>query len=327
MLKIKRIESFKDLKKYLSTSIEQPIFQSIWYLETFTKHFSTIDKVILLGIFREEKFVGHAAFEEVEDKVVFLGMKHVLSKEEVTDDGDIYLNDWSSEIVTQAWEAIWKWFDDHDISFLQLDYVREDSKTYKIFKENKIGKTSAVITAQEVSPYIVLPSSWEEYLGSLDRKDRKELKRKMNRLDTIKSFRICNEETLAQDFEEFIRLHRLSDPQKQRFMSEEMKSFFWDLFMVKKNSWETDLCFLKVDDKYVASIMTFEFEDKIIAYNSGYDPAYDFYSVGLLLHAFKIKQSIEKKKKLYDFLRGGERYKYDLGAKTLQLYKIIISRQ
>lgn len=327
MLKVKRIESFNDIKKYLYVSMKQPIFQSTWYLETFIKHFSQLDQVILLGIFKEEQFVGYAAFEKVKDKVVFLGMKPVLSEEEITDYGDVFLNDWSSEIVTQAWEAIWKWFDDNNISSLQLDYVRGDSETYKTFKENKTGRVSAVITDQEVSPYITLPDSWEEYLASLNRKERKELKRKMNRLDTVKSFRICSKETLEQDFEEFIRLHRLSDPKKQRFMNKKMKSFFWDLFEAKKNSWETNLCFLTIDSKYAASVMTFEFEDKIIAYNSGYDPAYDFYSVGLLLHAFKIKQSIEKKKKLYDFLRGGERYKYDLGAKTLQLYKIIISRQ
>ena len=34
------------------------------------------------------------------------------------------------------------------------------------------------------------------------------------------------------------------------------------------------------------------------------------------------KDAIESGKKKYDFLRGGERYKYELGAKDLQLYKI-----
>ena len=110
-------------------------------------------------------------------------------------------------------------------------------------------------------------------------------------------------------------------------MSDEMRNFFWDLFATKKGSWKADLCFLKIDDQNTASIMTFEMGSEILAYNSGYDPKYDFYSVGLLLHAFKIKQAIENKKKKYDFLRGGERYKFDLGAKKIQLYKIIISRQ
>ncbi len=321
------MENFNTLKKYLPAPIKQPIFQSVWYLEAFAKHFSSDDKLILLGIFREEQFIGYGAFEKNDNAIVFLGMKPVFSKEEVTDYGDIYLSDWSSGVAVQAWEAIWKWFEDNNISALQLDYVREDSETYKIFKENKIARTTTAITVQEVAPYITLPNSWDKYLVSLDRKERKELKRKMSRLDTVKNFHVCSDETLQLDFEEFIRLHRLSDSEKHKFMSEGMKSFFWDLFMAKKGSWEASLCFLKIDGKYTSSIMSFEFEDEIYAYNSGYDSAYDFYSVGLLLHAFKIKEAVEKKKKLYDFLRGGERYKYDLGAKDLQLYRIIISRQ
>ena len=59
-------------------------------------------------------------------------------------------------------------------------------------------------------------------------------------------------------------------------------------------------------------------------YNSGYDPSYSFYSVGLLLKAQSIHWAIEQGKKKYDFLRGNERYKYDLGAKNLRLYRIEI---
>jgi len=326
-MKIKRIASFEDLEINLHTFVMQPIFQSTWYLKTFAKHFSQMDKVILLGIFKGDKFVGYGAFEEERDKIVFLGMKPVLTQEEVTDFGDIFLKDSSGGIALEAWEEILRWSDDNNKSLLQLDYVREDSETYKIFKENKINGTYAVITPQEVSPYLKLPGSWDKYLENLERKERKELKRKMRRLDTVRSYHVCSDETLAQDFEEFIRLHRLSDPQKKKFMSGRMKSFFWDLFMVKKNFWDVNLCFLEIDGSYIASIMSFDSEDQTLAYNSGYDPAYDFYSGGLLLHAFKIRESIEKKKSVYDFLRGGQRYKYDLGSAAHQLYKIVISRR
>ena len=39
---------------------------------------------------------------------------------------------------------------------------------------------------------------------------------------------------------------------------------------------------------------------------------------------FLLKKSIEKKIEIFDFLRGNERYKYDLGAKDKLLYKVII---
>lgn len=317
MLKAKRLSNFEEIKRSISSSSRQPLFQSSWYLETFAKHFTKNEGVILLGLFQADKFIGYGAFEKVESKTLLLGMKKVMDKEEVTDYGDIFLSEQSELITKEAWAVIINWFKGNGTKGIQLDYVREDSLTYKTFQGGK--------TKQEISPYISLPSSWDEYLELLDRKDRKELKRKMNRLDAVRNFHVCSEETVNEDFEEFVRLHRLSDSQKRKFMSEEMKQFFWDLVKVEKSPWDANICSLRINDKITASLLTFDFEDKIYAYNSGYDPAYDFYSVGLLLHAFKIKDAIKKGKKLYDFLRGGERYKYDLGAKDLELYKIVIS--
>lgn len=317
MLKVKRLSDFGEVKQNITSGSGQPLFQSVWYLETFAKHFTKNEDVILLGLFQDDNLIGYGAFEKVEDRVIFLGMKKVMDKEEVTDYGDILLNEQSEPIIKEAWARIINWLRENGTKELQLDYVREDSLTYKTLQGEK--------TKQEVSPYISLPGSWDEYLELLDRKDKKELKRKMNRLDTVKKFHVLSEKTVNEDFEEFVRLHRLSDSQKEKFMGDKMKQFFWDLVKVEKSPWDASICSLRIDDKNAASLLSFDFEDKIYAYNSGYDPTYDFYSVGLLLHAFKIRDAIKKRKKIYDFLRGGERYKYDLGAKNLQLYRIVIS--
>ncbi len=327
MLLVRKIATFQELKSYRLPENKYALFQSIWYLETFAKHFCKQEEIILLGIFDGEEIIGYGAFEQSDRKVLLLGMKPVLSGEEVTDYGALYFKRRVKSEMLEAWRRIWEWFKENNFLSLQLDYLREDATLYMGLINGEFNFESQTIKQQEVAPYIELPATWGEYLTSLDRKDRKELKRKMNRLDMIKNFRVCSEETVEQDFEEFIRLHRLSDPQKNKFMSQEMKNFFKDLFQVKKENWETNLCFLQIEDKNVAALMTFELEDKIFAYNSGYDPEYNYYSVGLLLQAFKIKQAIRDKKIRYDFLRGKERYKYDLGAKNLKLYKVVISRQ
>jgi CelD/BcsL family acetyltransferase involved in cellulose biosynthesis len=109
-------------------------------------------------------------------------------------------------------------------------------------------------------------------------------------------------------------------------MSEPMKAFFWDVVTATIPGWETNLCFLKINDIPAAGVITFESEIEVWLYNSGYDPQFASYSVGLLLKAHKIKKAIEAGKKKYDFLRGAERYKYDLGAKDLQLYRIEINQ-
>lgn len=284
------------------------LFQLREYQEVFAKHFCRKEELIWT------KYGGFSSKGEV---VKFLGMETVLGGEEVTDYGDIKAQDKRS-----AWSEVIRELKEKGFKKLQLDYVREDSETYSFFKDDK--SLDVTRDKQEVAPYIELPESFDEYLGTLKRKHRKELKRKIKRIERENSFYQCTRETVEQDFEEFVRLHRLSDPQKNKFMSEKMKRFFWDVKTMKVEGWQSHLCFLKIEDKPVASIMTFESDEEVWLYNSGYDPEFSYYSVGLLLKSYKIKKAIEAKKKRYDFLRGGERYKYELGGKDLQLYKIEI---
>lgn len=267
------------------------LFQTKEYLEIFKKHFC------------KEENILDGVWEKYQDKLVLLGMKPVLNGQEVTD--------YAKTDIDKLPEGFRKF---------QLDYVREDSETFRRFKDR--GK----VTNVEVAPFIDLPKTWEEYLVSLERKHRKELKRKIKRLEIEKSFYECSESTVRSDFKEFVRLHRLSDPAKNQFMSESMKAFFWDIMTQPIVGWKSSLCFLKIEGKTVAGIMSFESDDEYWLYNSGYDPEFAYYSVGLLLKAHSIKKAIEAGKKKYDFLRGNERYKYELGAKDLQLYRIEISQ-
>jgi len=280
-------------------------FQTEEYRSLFKKHFCEGIGVLF----------GCTEYELVpENKAILIGMKPVLNGQEITDYGEVDDTLTLSEIHKSLHE-------DHSINIIQYDYIREGSPTFK-----KLSAISPVPAAlQEVAPFISLPSSWESHLESLDRKDRKELKRKFKRLETTSyRFRYSTEKN-ATDFEEFIKLHKLSDVSKNKFMSDKMKSFFSDLYFLSIPGWQTKLAFLDIEGKPAAALFYFENEDEILLYNSGYDPAQKFYSAGLLLCADLIKQSIEQKKKTFDFLRGNERYKYDLGAKDHSLFQFVIS--
>lgn len=256
------------------------LFQTPEYLDIFQQHFC------------EAKNIVEDIWEKFGDKLILLGMKPVLGGQEVTDYA-------KTDIVKLP----------HGYK-IQLDYVREDSETYKRFGPGKI---------QEVSPYIILPKTWEEYLESLERKHRKEIKRKIKRLEAV-GHEVTQEDNLA----EFVRLHRLSDPVKKKFMSQPMERFFQDLMKAEIPGWQKRISFLKIEGKNAASIITFEDQEELWLYNSGFDPKLSYYSAGLVLKALSIKQAIEEGKKKYDFLRGNERYKYELGAKDLQLYKLLL---
>lgn len=284
-------------------------FQSKEYRELFKKHFVQDLKTCVL--------LGDTEYELLEDKrAILVGMKSVLNGQEITDFGDI-----PSPSKEKIADHIHILKTTYGISAVEYDYVQQDSPLFSVLSQ--ISLVAPV--KQEVSPFVSLPSTWEEYLESLERTDRKELKRKFKRLDTIShSFRTV-ESTDVQSFEEFIKLHRLSDISKSQFMTDGMKSFFFDLYASQIPGWQIKLAFLDIEQKPASSIFYFENSEELLLYNSGYDPQRKQYSAGLLLGANLIKQAIEGKKKKFDFLRGNERYKYDLGAKDCELYRFMIS--
>ncbi len=311
MMEIKQIQC-SDLETF------KPVgwpFQTPWYLRVFQKHFVAEKNVYLAGIYEDSVLVGYGGFEKTGNLALLLGMKPVLDGQEVTDYGDIITDESFGNGIGSIWSRIFEWLKANGCDRLQLDYVRGDSQTYSLFKSKALP--------QMVAPHISIPSTWDEYLVSLDRVKRKELKRKMRRLDTIAHEFTCYAEITRELFDEFVRLHKLSSREKSIFMSEEMVGFFWDLVSAKKFQWQMRLCFLKIENKYAAATLSFEDDRQTLGYNSGYDPGFNYYSAGLMLHAHKIREAIEKKKRTYDFMRGEERYKFDLGGKKLQLYRIL----
>ena len=48
--------------------------------------------------------------------------------------------------------------------------------------------------------------------------------------------------------------------------------------------------------------------------------------MGLVNKALVIREAIEAGKSHFDFLRGAERYKYDLGAEDREVYQLVVQR-
>ena len=77
---------------------------------------------------------------------------------------------------------------------------------------------------------------------------------------------------------------------------------------------------LELDASPVAMIMGFDYDDTMYLYNSAYDHDYSYLSVGLLSKVLCIKESIKRGKQKWDFLKGGEPYKYHIGGREIPLY-------
>lgn len=173
------------------------------------------------------------------------------------------------------------------------------------------------VERDEVCPGVELPGDWDSYLGHLNKKDRHELRRKLRRLEaagSVRCYAIADERELPAALGDFLRLHRASRAEKALFMDEQQETFFRALGATFFPTGTMRLYFLELDGQRVASTICFDHRDETWLYNSGYDPRFAWLAVGLLLKALCVRDAIVRGKRRFDFLRGNERYKYDLGA-------------
>ncbi len=215
---------------------------------------------------------------------------------------------------------------------IDLCNIPEASRTREVLSRLAQARGWQVETRQaEVCPVIHLPATWDEYLARLDKKERHELRRKMRRAGQSEepvTWRITTgEATLDADLDAFITLLIQSRPDKAEFMTDTMRRFFHAIGHAAQRAGWLQLAFLEVNGVQAAGYMNFDYRNHIMVYNSGLDPhKFQPLSPGIVLMGELIKHAIENKRALFDFLRGGEDYKYRLGGQDTYLYKIHIER-
>jgi CelD/BcsL family acetyltransferase involved in cellulose biosynthesis len=187
------------------------------------------------------------------------------------------------------------------------------------------------VEESEVVPVLVLPNSYEEYIQSLGRKNRHELRRKLRKLETlghIRTEQVSAPVELSEAIKRFISLHKKSSSAKHEFWQMHgMSDFFFEVtHLFSFENW-VELNILYVEDKWIASLLNFQYEETSYFYNIAYDRDFSAYSPGFYLFDFSIKQAIAKNKRITDFLRGREKYKYFFGAKDSRIYNLILKKR
>ncbi|MCL4374302.1 GNAT family N-acetyltransferase [Patescibacteria group bacterium] len=295
-------------------------FQQYGYVAGFARQFCHSNDLLILSVELDQKPIAVLPLERQGKTARLIGMKPVLGQEELTDYGDIVTARLDPATYAKLWQTAFQYLSGIGITGVWLDYVREDSQLFDHFRHHQQETTKP----QSVAPFIRLPSSWEVYLETLERTDRKELKRKLKRLETVPYWFDVGAVD-RRGFDRFVTLHRRSDPNKEKFMSAAMVDYFWEMIGRPLGRWQFKLASLAIKDQPAAAILYLSDGERALLYNSGYDPAFGYYSSGLMLHALLIKNNIAGGIKIHDFLRGNERYKYDLGARDLNLYQISIN--
>ena len=272
----------------------------------------------------------------IRDKDSLLGIAPLMTRGDTLSFlGDTDLFDYHDFLVREGCEddfytTLWQHIESMDWQKMELKSLRESSETLRRFPTfaQTSGWTSTV-TDEDVSPFADLDASWDEYVASLRKKDRHELRRKLRRLNNgneASQYAFDDPGEIADAMPEFFRLMRASRPDKDDFLTSDREQFFSELAQELSSRDQFRLFFLEINDVRVASCICFDYNGSYLLYNSGYDPEYSSLSVGLLNKALCIQDAIESGKRKFDFLRGSERYKYNLGGTNQTIHELVITR-
>jgi len=213
---------------------------------------------------------------------------------------------------------------EREIEHMNLGLLRPDSTVVTHFVDFLQAREYEVrCERKDVSLELDLPSTWEAYLGALNRKQRHEVRRKLRRVREagILNYRVVsNPRDVQEGTDLFLDLFRQSNGEKATFMNTTMESFFRSIAQATAVQRLLRLGIMELDGRAVAAVICFDYGNTMYLYNSGYDPAYGSLGVGLVCKILAIKDSIERGRNRFDFLRGAEEYKYRLGGKETPLY-------
>ena len=215
-------------------------------------------------------------------------------------------------------------------STLNLLSLRETSTTLTYLPDLARRRGYRVVMEEEdVASGLGLPATWDGYLNGLSKKDRHELRRKFRRLESATNWRwygLHDPDRVSTQVEEFINLMRRSNQEKDKYMTPEREEFFRHMMQRMAQLGLLRLYFLEIDEQPVATSLCFDYASSRLLYNSGYDPEFGYYSVGLLLNALCLQEAIDQGMNYFDFLRGSEPYKGHLGGQKSILYQLVVER-
>jgi CelD/BcsL family acetyltransferase involved in cellulose biosynthesis len=187
------------------------------------------------------------------------------------------------------------------------------------------GLVRGRVLQEEANPRLPIDgASWDEFLASCSSNLRGQIRRKRRKLEREHGsrFRLADDiERLDEDFDALLRLHsaRWGEP---RAYSDKRSAFHRDFAALALERGWLRLWLLEVDERAVAAWHGFRFGNVEWYYQSGRDPEWERWSVGLVLLTWTMQAAFDDGMSAYAFLRGDEEYKrrfatQDTGLETV----------
>jgi CelD/BcsL family acetyltransferase involved in cellulose biosynthesis len=317
-------ETFESLETHLKNPHLPLNWSSVFVLPGFIRSWwqvfaPGVTRLFLRSVWKDGKIIGLVPLQVSGSKASFIGHKDVFDYIDFVIvpgfEGDFYrilLADLQSQGIDE----------------LDLGPLRPDATVLTSLMEiARTGNLKPDIVPEDIFIELPLPSTWDDYLEGLEGKNRHELRRKIRRLMGAGNvdFRIISDPAGINSVEDtFFRLFALSRGDKGAFMTDTMSRFFHTLTKSMTENGTMRFGVLQLEKKVISMVLCFEYKEGVYLYNSAFDPSFSDLSPGLVTKAFYIQDAIARKKRVFDFLKGSEAYKYRMGGRETAIYRVAI---
>ena len=299
-------------------------FHTPAFLKLYWEEFGETPDHLLLAFAEEDDGtqVGAVAFERIGESLRFLGGT------EVTDYmGPVGVPERQDAMAKELWTALLTRDDWRDADLRGLP---EDQPWFGLLRDAASAQGLGVREDDDgVSPFLPLPSSWDDYLAALTSKHRHEIKRKARKLvEEAGEFRIvtADDQSLTRLLDRFVELHRMSEGPKGVFMVPGMEIFFRRLGEAFCAQGVFRLTFIEVGGQLAAGTIGFVWGGTSYLYNSAFDRSWGSLAPGMVLVGEDIRLAIDEGCSGFDLLKGDYEYKYRFGSSARAVKRLVVTR-
>ncbi len=302
----------------LAALCDCPFIFPFW-LRTWLAAFGKDSDPRIIEIYADDMLLGIAPLMQQGDTVTFLGSESVCDYQDV--------------IVTRQAPQ--------DFFIVLLDYLKAQGIPKVIlgaltpesrvleFLPQLCSRDNVTYHLEPVETFSILrlPASWDSYLKGLTGKNRHEIRRKLRRLHEageVDYRDVLHLKEVPERIADFLQMFSQSRQDKAEFLTRPMEEYFFKLADELAKNGMLNLGVLSLNSRPIATTFGFIFKNSLYLYNNGFDSAYSHLSSGLMCKIMAVRQSIAKGMNEFNFLKGDERYKRQLGGEKIPLQRLEI---
>lgn len=332
----KEFESLRDVwDRLLEKSCDKNIYLTWEWIFTWWRHYGNRKNLNILLIEDESRIVGiiPLMFSRFGKSFIKFDVLKIIGIANADFDG-VILTERKEECILSFIEYLTKVIDNRTV--LIFSEIPEDAEFLALMRSHYPTFSKSLIMNESVSttcPYILLPTTWNEYFKSLRGKRRHNLRyalRSLQKKHAVEFRKFIANNNSGGQIEEFIELHQKRWRKKNIkgiFHDQRTRKFYIDVANVfSKKKW-LNLSFIDVDGKAISAVYGFRYSQKFYYEITAFDTEYAKYSMGNLHIMFLIEDAIKNGDKEFDFLMGDEAYKRYYTRLSRRNFQIILTKK